>query len=113
MDIDPYQLLAALALLLIVILAVGVRRIIKALRLRREAYRAARSTGQPTASDYYARTLRQAAEVVGGEGNLASALGVSPEILRRWLEGEEAPPIEVHLAALDLVTRGTPHARAE
>jgi hypothetical protein len=106
MNIDPYQLVAALALVLVAALAVGVRLIINALRLRREPSPAARRTG-PIASDYYARTLQQAAEVVGGEANLATALNVPPEALRRWLEGEESPPIQVHLAALDLVTRRT------
>lgn len=106
MEIDPYLLLAVLAVLLIAALALGVRIIMKGLRLQREASEAARRTGP--ASDYYARTLRQAAEVVGGEENLADALKASPDALSRWLRGEESPPIQVHLAALDLVTRGTP-----
>jgi hypothetical protein len=112
MNIDPYQLAVALALLLVAALAVGMRLMINALRLRRDPSPAARGTG-PTASDYYARTLQQAAEVVGGEANLASALNVSPKALRRWLEGEESPPIQVHLAALNLVTRraGKPRKR--
>lgn len=111
MDIDPYVLLAALAVLLVTTLALGTRFIINGLRLRRETSAAARRTGP--ASDYYARTLRQAAEVVGGEASLAATLKVPPDALRRWLEGEESPPIQVHLAALDLVTRGTPQAKAE
>jgi hypothetical protein len=49
--------------------------------------------------------LRQAAELLGGEENLAHALKVSPDALRPWLQGEEPPPIQVHLAALDLLTR--------
>ena len=111
MDIDPYVLLVALAVLLVTTLALGTHLIINARRLRHEASAAARRNGP--ASDYYARTLRQAAEVVDGEANLAATLKVSPEALRPWLEGEESPPIEVHLAALDLVTRETPQAKAE
>ena len=107
MDIDAYQLAAVLTLLLVAALAVGVRLIINALRIRRETSPAARRTAYPTASDYYARTLQQAAEVVGGEANLATALRAPPHALRRWLEGVESPPIQVHLAALDLITRRT------
>ena len=80
-----------------------------ALRQRRELSTAAHRS----VAEYYARTLRQAAEVAGGEDALAAALNVPPDALRRWLQGEEPPPVEVHLAALDLVTRGAPHARAE
>jgi hypothetical protein len=104
MDIDPYLLAVALALFLVAALAVAVRLFINALRPRREPPTGARRNA-PTANDYYARTLQQAAKVVGGEASLASALNVPPEALRRWLAGEEPPPIEVHLAALDLVTR--------
>ena len=80
-----------------------------ALRQRRELSTAAHRS----VAEYYARTLRQAAEVAGGEAELAAALEVAPEALRRWLGGEEPPPVEIHLAALELVTRGTPHAEAE
>ena len=56
-------------------------------------------------AEYYVRTLRQAAELAGGEAELAARLEVPPEALRRWLEGAESPPMEVHLAALDVVTK--------
>jgi hypothetical protein len=111
-EINPYLLLIALAVILVVIAAAGLRLIIRSLPARRDVPAAARRSG-PTASDYYAGTLRQAAEVVGGEDPLAHALDVSPEALRQWLAGEASPPIEVHLAALDLVTRGAPHEKAE
>jgi hypothetical protein len=111
-ETDPYLLLVALALVLVVIVSVGLRLIMSMLRVRRDASATARRAG-PTARDYYARTLRQAAEVVGGEEKLAQALNVSPEALRRWLAGEESPPIEVQLAALDVVTRGAPQEKAE
>jgi DNA-binding transcriptional regulator YiaG len=112
MDINPYLLLVVLVLILAVTVGVAVRFFIHGLRLRREVSVAARRTNS-TAKDYYARTLRQAAEVVDGEANLALTLNVSPEALRRWLEGAESPPIEVHLAALELVTRGTPEEKTE
>jgi len=53
------------------------------------------------------RTLRLAAETLGGEAHLAQALGVSSEQLARWLNGD-TPPLEVYMAALDFVARG-PH----
>jgi hypothetical protein len=104
MDIDPYLLAVALAVFLVAALAWAGRLLISALRPRREPPTAARRNA-PIANDYYVRTLQQAAEVVGGEANLATALDVPPEALRRWLSGEEPPPIQFHLAALDLVTR--------
>jgi hypothetical protein len=102
-DIDPYQLLAALALVVVATLAVGVHLVIKVRRLRGDE---PASPAAPNASDYYKRTLRQAADAVGGEANLAVALKTSPDALRRWLSGEESPPMPIYLAALDLVTKG-------
>jgi hypothetical protein len=55
---NAYVLLAVFAVILVAILAFGVRLITNALRGRREASAVARRTGP--ASDYYARTLRQA-----------------------------------------------------
>jgi hypothetical protein len=105
-DIDSYKVAAILALVLVAILAVGVHLIINALRLRRDTSPAAPPTAA-IGADYYARTLQQAAELVGGEANLATALQVPPHALRRWLEREESPPSEFHLAALELITRRT------
>ena len=102
--------------MLAVVAALVVAAIVAALRLARNATRERRefsSAARRSVAEYYARTLRQAAEVAGGEAGLAVALEVSPEALKRWLEGAEPPPMEVHLAALDLITRGTPEARAE
>ena len=105
-DVDSYIVAAILALLLVVTVAAGVRLVINALRSRREASPATHSTGA-IGNEYYARTLEQAAELVGGEANLATALQVPAHTLRRWLERQESPPIEIHLAALDLITRRT------
>lgn len=93
--------------LAIIVAAVWLAR--STLSQRRELSTAARRS----VAQYYAKTLRQAAEVAGGEDALAAALKVPPEALRRWLEGTESPPMEVHLAALDLLTRGAPQAKAE
>lgn len=100
---NPYAILAILAIVVIAILALAVRFLRQEVRARRQASTTARRAGP--ASEYYASTLRQAAELLGGEENLANALKVSPEALRPWLKGEEPPPIEVHLATLDLLTR--------
>ena len=55
----------------------------------------------------YSRVIRTAAETLGGEGELASHLGVSPEQLARWASGLEAAPFEAFLAGLDVIARGS------
>jgi hypothetical protein len=52
----------------------------------------------------YARTLRRAAEIVGGDRELAVKLRVTPSHLALWLAGSELPPMDVFLKAVDLVT---------
>ena len=108
---NPYLVLVVLAAVIVGAVVVGVRLMLASGRQRREAAAKPRRLSQ-TASEYYTRTLRQAVEVAGSEAELAATLDVPPEALRRWLAGEEPPPVEVHLAALDLVTRGTPQAEA-
>ncbi|HZM35345.1 MAG TPA: hypothetical protein VFC18_12735 [Burkholderiales bacterium] len=102
-------MLVVLAAIIVAAITVAVRLARNALRERREFSTAAHRS----VAEYYAKTLRQAAEVAGGEAELAAVLNVPPETLRRWLDGAEPPPMEIHLAALDLVTRGTPQARPE
>lgn len=109
---NPYLLLLVLAVIIVATAAVGLGLLMKGLRARREVAAVARRAN-PTAAEYYVRTLQQAAEIVDGEANLAAALNVSPEALGRWLDGRESPPIEVQLAALELVTRGAPQEKAE
>ncbi|MGH8670072.1 MAG: hypothetical protein ACREUH_12640, partial [Burkholderiales bacterium] len=99
-------MLAVLAAIIVAVIAAAVRLARNALRERREFSKAAHRS----VAEYYARTLRQAAEVAGGEAELAAVLNVPPETLRRWLEGAEPPPVEVQMAALELITRGTPQA---
>lgn len=52
----------------------------------------------------HARTLRRAADILGGEQPLALYLRVTPSHLACWLQGSEFPPTEVFLKAVDVVT---------
>jgi hypothetical protein len=56
----------------------------------------------------YARTLRRAAEIVGGDGELAVKLRVTPSHLALWLADAEKPPIDIFLRAVDVVTDSVP-----
>ena len=51
----------------------------------------------------YARTLRRAAELVGGEAALAKRLGVTSTQLKHWLNALAKPPGDVFLKAADIV----------
>ena len=51
----------------------------------------------------YARTLSRAAEVVGGEEQLALQLRVAPSQLALWLAGKATPPGDIFLNAVDIV----------
>lgn len=51
----------------------------------------------------HTRVLHRACQVLGGVGQLARHLKVSRSMLHAWLEGEEVPPTEVFLKAVDLV----------
>ena len=51
----------------------------------------------------YARTLRRAAELVGGESALAARLAVSENELDLWLRNFVRPPSDVFLKAADIV----------
>lgn len=51
-----------------------------------------------------ARTLKRAADILGGEEQLARKLRVTPSHLARWIEGLADPPANVFLAAVDIVT---------
>ena len=60
----------------------------------------------------YTETLACAAATIGGNDRLARFLNVSRERLIRWLAGEEAPPNEVFMDALDVIADG-PYASPE
>lgn len=51
-------------------------------------------------------TLQQAAEVAGGQEALARRFNVPEARLRRWMAGFGSPPLEIFLAALDIVAAG-------
>jgi hypothetical protein len=51
----------------------------------------------------HARTLKRAADICGGEEQLAAWLRVTPRHLNRWIEGLAQPPTDVFLRAVDLV----------
>ena len=57
----------------------------------------------PSRSTVYARTLHRACEILGGVSQLATHLEVRDADLKRWLDGDEDPPLEVFLAAVDVV----------
>ncbi len=57
----------------------------------------------PSRSTVYARTLHRACEILGGVPQLARHLEVREADLERWLEGDDDPPLEVFLAAVDAV----------
>jgi hypothetical protein len=60
----------------------------------------------------YTETLACAAATIGGTARLAQFLKVPRSALVRWLAGEEAPPSEVFLDALDVIADG-PYASPE
>jgi hypothetical protein len=60
----------------------------------------------------YTETLAFAAATIGGTRRLAEFLDVPRSALVRWLSGEEAPPHEVFLNALDVIADG-PYASPE
>jgi hypothetical protein len=57
-----------------------------------------------SSAERYVRTLKRAAELVGGEDELASILHTTPDVLALWLSGKLAPPLKKYLAALELIT---------
>ena len=56
----------------------------------------------------YARTLQKAAELSGGQKQLARMLRVPLAELEKWIAGEAAPPMSVFLKAIDFVLDETP-----
>lgn len=60
----------------------------------------------------YTETLSCAAATIGGPDRLAKFLNVSRKRLVSWLAGEEAPPNQVLLDALDVIADG-PYASPE
>jgi hypothetical protein len=61
------------------------------------------SRGETTLPELYVKTLQRAAEICGGEQELAFKLRVTPSHLALWLRGIEQPPGAIFLRAVDLV----------
>lgn len=55
--------------------------------------------------------LHEACQTVGGIGPLARLLEVSPDLLQRWLDGEEAAPDRIYQACIEIVLLHEPDAR--
>jgi glutathione S-transferase len=53
----------------------------------------------------YLRLLRKAAQIAGGEAELAAIWGVLPEKLRTWLSGERLLPVDFYMASLEIIQR--------
>lgn len=51
----------------------------------------------------YTRVLHRACQILGGVEQLSTHLRVSSVLLYRWLEGEDVPPSNIFLNAVDLV----------
>jgi DNA-binding transcriptional regulator YdaS (Cro superfamily) len=52
----------------------------------------------------YVGTLKRAAEIIGGEEELARRLKVTPAHLKLWMSGFASPPGDVFLQAADVVS---------
>lgn len=64
-------------------------------------YRCNRSEG--SVQDVRAKTLQRAAEIMGGEIQLALHLGITPSHLALWMRGLAETPDSVFLDAVDIV----------
>lgn len=53
--------------------------------------------------DVYEKTLARAADIAGGEAELALRLNVTPSHLHLWIAGVNRPPLDVFLKAVDIV----------
>ena len=56
----------------------------------------------------YARCTKRAAELLGGFDELGAHLSISPVILKRWAQGQGAPPTDVFLKIIDIVLSDGP-----
>lgn len=57
----------------------------------------------PEHASVYARTLHRACLILGGIRQLAERLKVPEVDIQRWLKGEEVPPEEIFVAAIEIV----------
>ncbi len=49
--------------------------------------------------------LKRAAEIAGGEDELAKRLNVKPEDMHEWLQGKATAPAGIYLMALNILLR--------
>ena len=54
----------------------------------------------------HAKALHRAAEILGGKEPLRTLLGVSARRLDAWMAGDEEPPIDIFLKAVDIISAG-------
>jgi hypothetical protein len=59
----------------------------------------------------YANALSRAERILGSRARLAHFFGVPVDRLASWIDGDEAAPLEIFLASLDLIADG-PYAPA-
>lgn len=64
------------------------------------------------ASKVMSRTFQKAAELMGGQKNLARRLRVPIAELQKWIAGGGEPPIAIFLKAVDVVLDETPSPAA-
>ena len=57
----------------------------------------------PSRVTVYTRVLHRACQILGGVDQLAGHLRVSVTLIHKWLEGEDVPPANIFLNAVDLV----------
>ncbi len=57
----------------------------------------------PARKNTYSRTLHRACLIVGGVPALAAQIKVAETALRGWLAGVNEPPLEVFLAAVEIL----------
>ncbi|HKU47814.1 MAG TPA: YdaS family helix-turn-helix protein [Burkholderiales bacterium] len=57
----------------------------------------------PTRVTVHTRVLHRACQILGGVEKLAKHLGVSVNLVHRWLDGDDVPPSRIFLKAIDLI----------
>jgi hypothetical protein len=65
----------------------------------------------PSRATVYSRTLQRACEALGGPQALAAHLHVDIAQLSRWIDARAQPPLDVFLAAVDIVVLHADRAR--
>ena len=65
----------------------------------------------PTRVTVHTRVLHRACQILGGVEKLAKHLGVSVNLVHRWLDGDDVPPSRIFLKAIDLILPSVAEAR--